>query len=90
LLVQDGRLVPVEEEQIPTAPLSHDTEADAQERAEDAGLFHDVECARPVIQANPAISAQELADALGLKSAVYAHTLKVAVNAHHTSEKGTA
>jgi hypothetical protein len=90
LVVQDGRLVPVEEEQIPTAPLSHDTEADAQEREEDAGFLHDVERTRPVIQANPAISAQELADALGLKSAVYAHTLKVSVHAHKKTEKGTA
>jgi hypothetical protein len=60
LVVQDGRLIPVEEEQIPTAPLSHDTEANAQ----------------------------ELADALGLHSSLYAQTLKVSINAHQTSEKG--
>lgn len=88
LLVQDGRLIPVEEEKIPTAPQSHDTEADAQESAENAGFLHDGERARPVIQANPAISAQELVDALGLHSALYAQTLKVYVNAHKSTENG--
>jgi hypothetical protein len=88
LVVQDGRLVPVEEEQIPTAPLSHDTEADAQESAEDAGFLHDVERARPLVHANPEISAQELAEALGLHSSLYAKTLKVSINAHQTSKKG--
>jgi hypothetical protein len=89
LVVQDGRLVPVEEEKIPTAPLSHDTKADAQESAQDTGFLHDVERARPLIQANPEISAQELADALALNSTVYAQTLKVSVNAHKITEKGT-
>ena len=39
LLVQDGRLIPVEEEQISTAPLSPESEANAQERAKDTDLF---------------------------------------------------
>jgi hypothetical protein len=88
LTIQDGRLVPVEET-ITTTPLTHDTEGDAPRSAEDAGFSHDVERATPVIVANPEISAKELAETLKLHSAVYAHTLKVYVNAHQSAEKGT-
>ncbi len=55
--------------------------------AEDTGFLRDVERAKPVIHAHPEISAKELADVLGLKSAVYAQTLKVYVNAQHAHEE---
>ena len=87
LTIQDGRLIPIEE-CVPTAPLTHDTDADAPNNAEDAGFLRDVERATPVIASNPAISAKELADALGMNSAVYAQTLKVSVNAHKSAEEG--
>jgi hypothetical protein len=88
LTIQEGRLVPAEEELVPTAPLAHDTDTDAPKSAEDVGFLRDIERAKPVIAANPAISAKELAEALGLKSAVSAQTLKVSVNAHKSAEKG--
>jgi hypothetical protein len=87
LTIQDGRLVPTEE-LVPTAPLTHDTDADAQDRAEDAGFLRDVEPEKPVIAANPAISAKEQADALGMKSAVYSQTLKVSVDTDNAKGKG--
>ena len=82
LTIDDGRLVPAEnpEESTPL-PLTHD--------GEETGFLHDVERARSVIASNPDISSQELADALGLKSAVYAQTVKVYVNAQQVKEKGT-
>ena len=79
LVIQDGRLVPYEEG-TPTAPLRHDDE--------EMGFLDDVELARPVIASNPAISAEELADTLGLNSAVYAQSLMVSVNAHKSEEEG--
>jgi hypothetical protein len=94
LTIQDGRLVPVEE-QVVTVPLSEHNEAvstvteDAPDSTEDDGFLHDVERAAPVLHANPEISANELADTLGLKSTVYAQTLKVFVNVHHDEEGGT-
>ena len=39
------------------------------------------------MQANPEMSAKELADALGLKSVIYAQTVKVYVNAHKSAEE---
>jgi hypothetical protein len=39
LLVEDGRLIPVEEEQLQTDSLSPDSEANIQERAKDADEF---------------------------------------------------
>lgn len=39
LLIEDGRLIPVEEEQVQTASLSPGSEANAQERAKDVGIF---------------------------------------------------
>jgi hypothetical protein len=82
LSVHDGRLIPVEE-LIPTAPLPHDTDTRAAPTsANETGFLVDRERARPVIAANPEISAQELADTLGLNSAVYAQTLMVSVNVH--------
>jgi hypothetical protein len=78
LEIKDGRLVPYEEG-TPTAPLRHDDE--------ETGFWDDVERARSVIASNPAISAKELADALGLNSAVYAQTLKVSVNAHKSAQE---
>ena len=81
LTIQNGRLVPAEES-VPTAPLTQDTDAHAPNSAEEAGLLRDVERAKPVIASNPAISAQELAEALGLNSVVSAQSLKVYVNAH--------
>lgn len=59
---------------------------DAQTSAEDAGFLRDVERAKAVVSANPEINAQALADALGLKSAAYAHTLKVYLHAHKSTE----
>jgi hypothetical protein len=79
LVIQDGRLVPYEEN-TPTASLRHDDEG--------TGFLDDVEHARPVITSNPAISAKELADALGLTSTVYAQSLKVSVNAHKSAQEG--
>jgi len=81
LVIQDGRLVPYEEG-IPTAPLRHDEE--------ETGFLADVERARPVIASNPAISAEELADTLGLNSTVYAQSLMVSVNAHKSEEEGAS
>ena len=82
LTIADGRLVPVEdeEERIPTAPLSNESE--------ESGFLHDVERAKPVMQANPEISSKELAEALGWKSVLYAHTVKVYVNAQKSAEEG--
>jgi hypothetical protein len=91
--IQNGRLVPVEE-RVVTASLSKQSEADytdtedAPDSTEGAGFLHDVERAAPVLRANPEISANELADALGLHSATYAQTVKVYVNAHKSAEKG--
>jgi hypothetical protein len=79
LTIIDDRLVPVEET-VPTAPLSHESE--------ETGFLHDVERAIPVMQANPEINAKGLADALGLKSVVYAQMVKVYVNAHKSAEEG--
>src|SRR5215471_4008201 len=39
LLVEDGRLIPVEEEQLQTYSLSPDSEANVQEHTKDADLF---------------------------------------------------
>lgn len=73
LTIKDGRLVPFEET-VPTQPLE-------PTQQEDTGFLHDVERAKPVMRANPGISAQELATALGWKSVLYAQTVKVYVNA---------
>jgi hypothetical protein len=81
LVIQDGRLVPYEEG-TPTAPPRPDEE--------DTGFWDDVERARPVIASNPAISAQELADTLGLNSAVYAQTLMMSVNAYKSEGEGAS
>lgn len=59
------------EESTPTVPLN----------TEESGFLHDVERAKPIMQANPEIDAKGLAEALGLKSVVYAQTVKVYVNA---------
>jgi hypothetical protein len=64
LTIQDGRLVPVEEDMILTSPLKYDT---------DTYLPN---------------SAEELADELGLNSAVSAQSLKVSVNAHKSAQEG--
>lgn len=80
LTIAGGRLVPFEEG-TPTEPLSHDGEIEAASEAEDTSFLHRVELARPLIQVNPEITSQELADALGLKSAIYAHELKVYIHA---------
>jgi hypothetical protein len=88
LTIQDGRIVPVEEELVPTAHLPHDTATDEPKSAEDAGFLRDVERAKPVIAANPATSAKELADALGLNGVVYAQSLKVSINAHKSAQEG--
>jgi hypothetical protein len=64
LTIQDGRLVPVEEDMILTSPLKHDTDT------------------------YPPNSAEELADALRLNSAVSAQSLKVSVNAHKSAQEG--
>ena len=76
LKIADGRLVPADdpEEGTPIAQPSH--------TSEETGFLNDVERARPVITSNPEMSAKELAESLGLKSALYAHTVKVYVNAH--------
>jgi hypothetical protein len=58
------------------------SDSDVPNCAEDTGFLRDVERAKPVLHANPEISAKELADALGLQSAVYAQTLKVYVSIH--------
>jgi hypothetical protein len=81
LTIAEKRLVPVEdpEEKTPTAPLQADSE--------ETGFLHDVERARPVMRANPEINAKGLADALGLKSVIYAQTVKVYVNAHKSAEE---
>jgi hypothetical protein len=86
LTIQDGRLVHVEELGS-SAPLTHETSTDAPKSEDDAGFLRDVDRAKPVIHAHQQISAKELADALGLKSAVYAQTLKVYVNAQHAQEE---
>ena len=81
LTIADRRLVPNEdpEEGTPTGQLSHDSE--------ETGFLYDVERARPVIASNPEMSAKELAESLGLKSALYAQTVKVYVNAHKSAEE---
>jgi hypothetical protein len=94
LTIQDGRLVPIEEEHIATAPLSENKEmvssvaADVPKSTEDAGFLRDVEHAKPVLLANPEISAKALADALGLQSALYAHTLQVFLQAQNAPQEG--
>ena len=63
-------------------------DSDAPKSAEDAGFLRDVERAKPVLHANPEISSKELADALGLQSAVYAQTLKVSIHAQNAQTEG--
>ena len=70
----------VDEEKTPTAPLSNESE--------ETGFLHDVERARSVMASKPEITSQELNEALGLKSAIYAHTVKVYVNAQKSAEEG--
>ncbi len=81
LRIADGRLVPAEdpEEGTPTEQPSH--------TSEETGFLNDVERARPVITSNPEMSTKELAESLGLKSALYAQTVKVYVNAHKSAEE---
>jgi hypothetical protein len=81
LTIANGRLVPNEDpdEGTSIAQLSHDSE--------ETGFLYDVERARPVIASNPEMSAKELAESLGLKSALYAQTVKVYVNAHKSEEE---
>jgi len=86
LTIRDGRLVHFEDV-VPTAPLAHETSTDAPKSEDEAGFLRDVERAGPIIHAHPEISAKELADALGLKSVVYAQTVKVYVNAHKSEEE---
>jgi hypothetical protein len=94
LEVSDGRLILLEET-IPTAPLSVQSEAESTAPTvrpgseEDAGFLHDVERARPVIEAKPDIDAPGLAEALGLESAIYAQTIKVYVNAQKSAVEET-
>ena len=64
------------------------SESDVPKSAEDTGFLRDVERAKPVLHANPEISAKELADALGLQSAVYAQTLKVSLQAQNAQTEG--
>jgi hypothetical protein len=87
LTIKDGRLIPVEEP-VPTAPLPHDTDADASKSTEDAGFLRDVERAAPVIAANPTLSAKELVDACEWNSALNVYTMKMSVNAHKSAKKG--
>lgn len=56
---------------------------------QESGFLHDVERAKPVMEANPDIDATGLAEALGLKSAIYAQTIRVYVNAHHSIDEET-
>jgi len=46
---------------------------------EDSKFLRDAQRAKPVIRAHPNMSAKELANALGLKSVLYAQTVKVYV-----------
>jgi hypothetical protein len=75
-----------EEEQLPVAPLTHDTVEDTQNSMKVPGFLHDVERARQLMQDHPEISALDLATALGLKSAVYAQTLKVFIHTQREEE----
>ena len=87
LTIQDGRLVPVEET-MPTAPLTSDTDGDAPGSAEDVEVAHDVERAHAVITSDPAISANELDEVPGVHSEDNAQTVKDAVNAQQSAQKG--
>jgi hypothetical protein len=55
--------------------------SEAATQAEDTSFLHRVELAKPLLQANPSMTSRELADALGLRSAVSAHELKVYIAA---------
>jgi hypothetical protein len=71
----------VDEETQETQPL------EALEQKE-SGFLHDVERARPVMEAHPDIDAAGLAEALGWKSAIYAQTIKAYVNAQQSAQEG--
>jgi hypothetical protein len=58
LTIQDGRLVPVED-LVPTALLTHDTDGDTPESAEDTGFLRTAERTKPVIDTKPAISTKD-------------------------------
>ena len=88
LTIVDGRLVPVEET-IPTAPLTTDTDGDAPGSAEDVEVAHDGERAHAVITSDPTISANELAKVPGVHSEGVGQTVKDAVNAQQSAQKGT-
>jgi hypothetical protein len=64
----------------------NEQETSSKQSAEDVGFLRDVERAESVIHANPEISAKDLAEALGLKSAAYAQTLKVSLHAQKSAE----
>lgn len=87
LTIQDGRLVPVEET-MPTAPLTSDTDGDVPESAEEFEVVHDVERLRAVITSDPTISSNELAEVPCVYSEDNAQTVKDAVNAQQSAEKG--
>jgi hypothetical protein len=87
LTIQDGRLVPVEET-MPTAPLTSDTDGDEPVYAEDIEVAHSVERAHAVITSDPTITANELAEIPGMQSEDDVQTVKDAVNAQQSAEKG--
>lgn len=70
--------------------ISAETSTDEQERADSAqnrsGFLEYVARAREIMRANPAIESAELAQLLGLKSKIYAHQVKVFVNAQNSPE----
>jgi hypothetical protein len=68
-----------DEETVQTQPLEQ----------QESGFLHDVERARPLMEANPDLDANGLAQALGWKSAIYAQTIRLYVNAHHSTEEET-
>jgi hypothetical protein len=56
--------------------------------SQESKFLSDAQRARECIRKYPTINAKELAEALGLHSEGYAHTVKNSVNAHQSEEKG--
>jgi hypothetical protein len=54
---------------------------------QDSKFLRDQHRAKQVIRAKPDIQSKELAESLGLKSVLYAHTVKVYVKAQEAKEE---
>jgi hypothetical protein len=87
LIIQNGRLVPVEET-MPTIPLTSDTGRDEPGSGEEVEVLHDGERDSAVITSDPTTSANELADEPGIHRNSDAPREKETVNPQQSREEG--